>query len=558
LIKILHIFLINTDGTTTELTSGGPIKEILKTGECYVIVADDVRKVFLWKGVKSSVRSKFIGARRSQEIRGQVGMYHAVVPLDEGEEDPEFIKLIGGQTEAGIAKEIKAAEVSAPSGHPLREKNIFGTPRPAEGLGMNIVGSRDRQAQNIGPLYRGDGSMADLMQDQTQVDFQQMMQILEEIQIPSGFEREFIIIGNQAYSIIEKVQQFLGKKQIIKEFSRVGAIPEGIFFAENYSPRIITENGKIIAIEFLKYVNAVPYPLKDSVIELQEKVKKQHSTINELKRQIKDKKSESNHQLSETDLSNKDRILNLLKKKALTSNDIADKLGLSKQDTRTYLLRLRKENKVKTLGKKGRYYIYTSKKPLDTTILSFKDEISKKISELEVKVDTIASKPPKFREEEEFFDLQKGSIYRGIGEEIENFEPLSTQKIQPPYSQTLELPVEQLDGTLQTLLASVPELKAATIVSTEGKPIASALPQGVDESRIANMMVPLLSLAEKAINEMKQGEFEQLYVKGKEGYLLVLPAGPNAVLSVSTTKDPRLGLIFLDCKRTCEKIAKLI
>ena len=77
------MFLINPDGTTTELTSEGPIKDVLKTDECYVLVADDVRKVYLWKGVKSSVRSKFIGAKRSQEIRGQVGMHYAVVPVDE-------------------------------------------------------------------------------------------------------------------------------------------------------------------------------------------------------------------------------------------------------------------------------------------------------------------------------------------------------------------------------------------------------------------------------------------------------------------------------------------
>ena len=43
---------------------------------------------------------------------------------------------------------------------------------------------------------------------------------------------------------------------------------------------------------------------------------------------------------------------------------------------------------------------------------------------------------------------------------------------------------------------------------------------------------------------MEQGEFEQLYVKGSDGYLLVLSVGPNDVLSVSTTKDVRLGLKF--------------
>lgn len=275
MIKIPQLFLINPDGTTTEITSEGAIKDVLKTDECYVLVADDVRKVYLWKGLKSSVRSKFIGAKRSQEIRGQVGMHYAVVPLDEGEEEPDFIKLIGGQTEAGIAQEIKAPDISPSNVHPLREKNVFGSPRPAEG--MNIAGSKVREAQNTGPLYKGDGSMPDFMSDQTQIDFQKVMQKLEEIQMPSGFERELIIIGNHAYSIVEKVQQFLGEKQVTKEISKVGSIPEGIFFAEDYSPRILSENGKIVAIEFLKRTNTSTKPIEGKTKRelLKEQIKEQ-------------------------------------------------------------------------------------------------------------------------------------------------------------------------------------------------------------------------------------------------------------------------------------------
>ncbi|MFX0035998.1 MAG: hypothetical protein ACFE9I_10210 [Candidatus Hermodarchaeota archaeon] len=271
----MQCFLINQDGTTTEITSEGPIKDVLKTDECYVLVADDVRKVYLWKGLKSSVRSKFIGAKRSQEIRGQVGMHYAVVPLDEGEEEPEFIKMIGGKTEAGVAKEIKAEQISASSVHPLREKNIFGAPEPAEG--MNIAGSKDRATTNVGPLYRGEQSMAELMQDKTEVDFKQIMQKLEEIAIPAGFERELIIIGNQAYSVVEKVQQFLGEKQVTKEISKVGAIPEGIFFAADYSPRLLSENGKILAIEFLKRTGAPSKPVvgKTKRELLKEQIKEQ-------------------------------------------------------------------------------------------------------------------------------------------------------------------------------------------------------------------------------------------------------------------------------------------
>jgi predicted regulator of Ras-like GTPase activity (Roadblock/LC7/MglB family) len=117
---------------------------------------------------------------------------------------------------------------------------------------------------------------------------------------------------------------------------------------------------------------------------------------------------------------------------------------------------------------------------------------------------------------------------------------------------------ETLDELLKKLLGAIPEVKAAAIVSAEGLPIASALPQGVDETRIAAMTAALLSLSERAIIEMAKGDFDQLYVKGSSGYLLILQAGPNAVLTVSTTSEVRLGLILLDCRRTCEKIAKLI
>ena len=108
------------------------------------------------------------------------------------------------------------------------------------------------------------------------------------------------------------------------------------------------------------------------------------------------------------------------------------------------------------------------------------------------------------------------------------------------------------------LLDTIPNVNAAILVSTEGKIIASALPYGVDDTKIATMMAGLLSIAEKSVMELKKGEFDQLYIKSSNGYLLVIGAGPNAVLAISTALDVRLGLIFLDAKRTCEKIAKLI
>jgi len=106
-----------------------------------------------------------------------------------------------------------------------------------------------------------------------------------------------------------------------------------------------------------------------------------------------------------------------------------------------------------------------------------------------------------------------------------------------------------MGSILNKLLRAIPEIKSAAIVSAEGLPIACAFPQEIDETRVAAMTAALLSLSERAIIEMGKGDFDQLYIKGSEGYLLVMQTGPDMVLIVSTTKDVRLGLILLDCRR---------
>jgi len=119
----------------------------------------------------------------------------------------------------------------------------------------------------------------------------------------------------------------------------------------------------------------------------------------------------------------------------------------------------------------------------------------------------------------------------------------------------MEPTTEDLDDILKNLVMSIPEVKAAAILSTEGLPIASAVPQGVDETRIAANTAPLFALAEVSLIEMNRGDFEQLYVKEKDGWVVVLQAGPSAILILYLTD---IRGIIIDNKGTIDKIAKLI
>jgi len=65
----------------------------------------------------------------------------------------------------------------------------------------------------------------------------------------------------------------------------------------------------------------------------------------------------------------KQKILDLLKESEITTLQIEEKLGLSIDIIRTNVWRLRQENKIKEIGKDGKFKIYTAIKTVDPIIL---------------------------------------------------------------------------------------------------------------------------------------------------------------------------------------------
>ena len=84
---------------------------------------------------------------------------------------------------------------------------------------------------------------------------------------------------------------------------------------------------------------------------------------------------------------------------------------------------------------------------------------------------------------------------------------------------------KSLEALLKELIRGVPGVKAASIVSIEGLPVVSALPENMTEEKVAATTSMLLSLAERAINEMSVGDLEQLNIQGSISNLTVLTAG---------------------------------
>ncbi len=115
-----------------------------------------------------------------------------------------------------------------------------------------------------------------------------------------------------------------------------------------------------------------------------------------------------------------------------------------------------------------------------------------------------------------------------------------------------------LISMLKSLQARTPDIEAAAVVSIDGLIMASALPADVEEERVAAMSAAMLSLGERTAQELGRGELEQVFVKGEDGYVLLMGAGEEAVLTALARKDAKLGLIFLDMRRTAEELGKVL
>lgn len=117
---------------------------------------------------------------------------------------------------------------------------------------------------------------------------------------------------------------------------------------------------------------------------------------------------------------------------------------------------------------------------------------------------------------------------------------------------------ERLVDRLRSLQMSTPDVEASALVSVDGLIIASALPAGVEEDRVSAMSAAMLSLGERIASELGRGTLSQVYVKGDQGYVILMSVGEEAVLTVLAHQEAKLGLVFLDMRRTAEDLATLL
>lgn len=117
---------------------------------------------------------------------------------------------------------------------------------------------------------------------------------------------------------------------------------------------------------------------------------------------------------------------------------------------------------------------------------------------------------------------------------------------------------EQMVASLREMQTAVPDIEASAVVSVDGLIMASALPADVEEDRVSAMSAAMLSLGERIAGELGRGDLDQVYIRGDNGFIVLMAIGEEAVLTALARSKAKLGLVFLEMRRAAEALTKLV
>ncbi|MFX1510257.1 MAG: hypothetical protein ACFFBR_08150 [Promethearchaeota archaeon] len=268
----LQIYDVVETGELMELTTPGQLKTELNDDRVLIIVDDDDRKIWLWKGAEAGVRKKFIAARQGQAVRSQRGLVYKVLSVDGGEEPDAFLALMGEKPKPPEPKKEVEVQVELPN------KTIEITPDKAPSKPVSSKPKPEPQpvrmpvaTTQLGTEYNGAeqqwpqrSSTASIVPAPAQDD---IVGRVANTTPPPGYSRELVIIGQEVFTSVDRKVTFLGKTQTTSQLERTRTLPDGPFFGGDYTPRILVEDGRVLATEFLKKSDKNSHGLRDAVAE---------------------------------------------------------------------------------------------------------------------------------------------------------------------------------------------------------------------------------------------------------------------------------------------------
>ena len=118
--------------------------------------------------------------------------------------------------------------------------------------------------------------------------------------------------------------------------------------------------------------------------------------------------------------------------------------------------------------------------------------------------------------------------------------------------------ISELIELLRKMEAVNADIQGSAIVSVQGLPICSVLARDVNDGIVSAMSAAILSVSERAVEELARGNLKRILIEGEDGTIILSKAGTNAILATLTRAEASLGMVFINIQSVSEKISQLL
>ena len=266
-------------------------KQVLDPNQVLVIVKENLRRIFIWKGVNSHVRKKFIASRIAADLQNDLvvnGHFHRckIISVDQGDEPKEFMRAFNlkvGEVPELLerdTKEFKDLHTSfvEESSH-TNDKKVHGwkgpVPKLNEKSSSNVI--VESAEEKSSPKHKQSFKSY-------KIDDKKIIANMINNKVPVDFKRQNLILGNfQIYGAAVKRAKVFGKDVEEIEWEPVNSIPEGPIELTDRTIRLYTnsDSGTIEGIEILQKLES-PKIIK-KIIEKEDEIDFNSWTVSKLK-----------------------------------------------------------------------------------------------------------------------------------------------------------------------------------------------------------------------------------------------------------------------------------
>ena len=266
-------------------------QNVLDSNQVLIIVKEGLRRIYIWKGINSHVRKKFIASRIAAELQNDLVVeahLHRckIISVDQGDEPNDFLRAFSFTT-------VEVPELLDRSSPEFKQIHSISTKTASE-----LERKKVHSWKGPPPSFKGKKASPITTQAETKrieeepkkaiksfkTDDKEIIEKIVKNNVPADLKRQNIILGNfQIYGAAIKKAKIFGKEVEEVEWEPVNSLPEGIIELTDRTLRIyVDDTSKTIeGIEILQKLETSK--VVEPTVEKDEKLDYNIWTVKQLK-----------------------------------------------------------------------------------------------------------------------------------------------------------------------------------------------------------------------------------------------------------------------------------